>query len=130
MDKAIREIGLKFYNEYQGTLHDYISINIDSLSNNKTNILQLYLINQIVQDVNLAQMFLPRSTPAKSSVIIQQDLAVPTFDHRFHYNSVIGKLNFLENFTRGNISYATRQVGQLCKNPCCTHDTAIKHLSG
>ena len=70
IDQAITEIRAKFDIEYQGTLDDYIGINIESLSNGKTKRLQPRLIDQIVQDVNLIQRAPLHSTPENSSMIL------------------------------------------------------------
>ena len=55
INQDIMETGVKFDIEYQGTLNDYIGVNIESLPDRKISISQHLLIYQIVQDVNLAQ---------------------------------------------------------------------------
>ena len=54
IDQATTEIGEKFTIEDQGTLDDYIDVNIDSLPDRKVDLSQNHLIDQIVEDVNLA----------------------------------------------------------------------------
>ena len=99
IERAITEIGSKFDIEDLETLDDYIGLNIKSLPDGKIKISQPHLIDQIVQDTNLMRRALPLSTPAKSRMILRRDISVPPFDHRFHYRSVVGKLNFHEKFT-------------------------------
>ena len=81
IDQAITDIGSKFDIEYQGSLNDCIRINIESLPDDKFNIFQPQLIDQIVQDMNLTKMELSRSTPSNSNVILKQDLSAPLFGH-------------------------------------------------
>ena len=52
--QGITDIRSNFDVEDQGTLDDYIGVNIESLPNGKIDISQPHLIDQIVQDVNLA----------------------------------------------------------------------------
>ena len=47
IDQDIMETGVKFDIEYQGTLNDYIGVNIESLSDGKIKNLQPQLIDQI-----------------------------------------------------------------------------------
>ena len=127
IDQAITEIGLKFDIEDQGTLNEYIGVNIQSLPNGKVKLSQHHLIDQII---NLAQRAPLQSTPANSIVILQRDLSAPPFNHWFHYRSIVGNNNFLRKCTRGNISNATHQVTRFCEYTRRRQGTAIKHLSG
>ena len=101
-----------------------------SPSPNRTiKLLQPRMIDQIMQEMNLAQratMYLP---PAKPSVILRGDFSAPTFDHQFLYRYVVRNINFLKKSTQSNISYVTHQVARFYKEPCCTHGADIEHLS-
>ena len=55
IDQAIMEIGLKFDIDDQGTLNNYIGLNIESLLDNKIKLSQPHLIDQIVKRVNVVQ---------------------------------------------------------------------------
>ena len=50
------------------------------------------------------------------------------FDERFHYRSVVGKLNFLEKGTRPDIAYATHQCARFSINTKKSHGEAIEYL--
>ena len=69
-----KKIGAKFDIEYQGILDNYIGVNIKSLPGGMIKLSQSHMIDKIVQDKILAQRASPRSTPAKSSVILWKDL--------------------------------------------------------
>ena len=79
-NQLITEIEAKFDIEYQGTLDDFIDVNIDSLPNGNIKLLQPHSIEQIVQDLNIAQRAPPCSTPEKFIGIILLDLSVTSFD--------------------------------------------------
>ena len=63
-------------------------------------------------------------------MILQRDLSAPHFYHQIHCRSVIGNLNFLNNFTQGNISYATHQAELFYKDPRRTHGADTENISG
>ena len=88
-----------------------------------------HLIKKVVQNVNLPQRAPLRSTPAKSSVILQRNILAPIFDHRFHYQSVVIKIKLLKKCMQVDIFCVTHLVARFCKYPCRTHGTAIKHLA-
>ena len=50
------------------------------------------------------------------------------FSNNFHYCSVIGKLNYLENRTWPEISYAVHQCAQFSEDPRKLHGEAIKRI--
>ena len=108
IDLAIDDLRADKYGiEDQGTLADYLGVNVETLAYSQNKLSQPLLIHQLLNDVRLPAILTKSQTPAKSTRILQQDLAAPAFDDRFNYHSVIGKLNFLEKTTRGDISYAT-----------------------
>ena len=50
------------------------------------------------------------------------------FGEDWDYRSVIGKLNFLEKSTRGEIAYAVHQCARFAANPKASHGKAVKHI--
>jgi hypothetical protein len=47
----------------------------------------------------------------------------------WNYRSVIGKLNYLANNTRPNISMAVHQCARFCSNPKAIHELAVKPIA-
>ena len=87
------------------------------------------LIDSILADLGLNKMDTTgRQTPALTSTILHQDTNGEAFDERFHYRSVIGKLNFLEKSTRPEIAYAVHQCTRFCANPKKSHAEAVKQI--
>ena len=60
-----------------------------------------------------------------TSKILTRDMNGKSFDKRFHYRSVIRKLNYLEKGTRSDISHITHQCARFSKNPKESHVKAI-----
>jgi hypothetical protein len=50
------------------------------------------------------------------------------FEEEWSYQSVIGKLNYLEKSTRPDIAYAVHQCARFASNPKACHGIAIKHI--
>ena len=47
---------------------------------------------------------------------------------QWHYRGLIGKLNFLEKSTRGELGYAVHQCARFCEQPTTTHTEAVHHI--
>ena len=68
-------------------------------------------------------------TPAASSKVLHKHSKSIDFDNSFHYQSVIGKLNYLEKCTRTDISYATHQCAQFTENLKVQHGKAVQWIA-
>ena len=98
-NQNITDTGAKFEIEYQWTLYNYIRVNIEYLPSGKIKLSQIHLIDQIVQDVNLAQRAPTCSTPDKPSMILRRDISAPPFENRFYYSSVFRNIGFIDEIT-------------------------------
>ena len=86
-------------------------------------------MNRILKDLHLHQeSTTSKRTPAKVGQVLRAHEESPEHDCHFHYQSVIGKLNFLEKATRPDISYATHQCARFSTNPRMDHNRAVKWL--
>ena len=63
-----------------------------------------------------------------SSKLLGRHKDSPDFDGHFNYRRVIGKLNFLEQSTRGDISYATHMCARFSTCPKLEHGKAVKWI--
>ena len=63
-----------------------------------------------------------------SSKLLSRHKDSADFDHHFNYRRVVGKLNFLEQSTRGDISYATHMLARFSTCPKLEHGLAAKWL--
>ena len=115
IDLAIVKLRAAKYDiEDQGTLADYLGVNVETLADGRIKLSQPLLIDQLLNDVRIPARSTKAQTSAKSTRILWRDLTTPAFDDIFNYRSVIDKLNFLDKTTRGDISYVNHQVDRLC----------------
>ena len=68
-----------------------------------------------------------KKTPSPTSILHRLPKEEP-FDERFHYRSVMGKLNFLEKGTRPDITYATHQCARFSVETKKSHGEAVEYL--
>ena len=129
IDKAISELKEHCDIEDQGDITDYLGVNVERLPNGDFKLSQPHLIRQIVDEVKLSKRIAGRQTPAASTKILQRDEKAPSFDQRFNYRRIVGKLNFLEKSTRPEIAYSTHQIARFCEDPKASHGDAIEHLA-
>ena len=135
IDAAIEDLRnpLKAKNDYdiedRGDMADYLGINFTRLPDGRLKLSQPQLIDQIIHQIQGTQTFKNKEIPAASSKILQRDETQPKCSGRFHYRSVIGKLNYLEKGTRPDISYAAHAAARFSSDPRVTHESALNHLS-
>ena len=60
--------------------------------------------------------------------ILQHDLESKDFDNRFHYRSVIGKLNYLDVLTWPDIQYAVNACARYNANPKEKYGEVIEYI--
>ena len=112
----------------EGTLGDYLGVKIDYLDNGTIKLSQPHLIQQILDDLGFNERTGTKATPAAVAVKLNRDLHGTPIDEKWHYRSVIGKLNFLEKSTRLDIAYAVHQCARFSNDPKASHAAAIKRL--
>ena len=59
---------------------------------------------------------------------MRPDAASPTFDKRFNYRPVVGKLNLLKKSTMPDIAYAAHQCERFSPDPQASHMDMITRL--
>jgi hypothetical protein len=134
IDEAIKDLSnpkkakATFEIEDQGDIADYLGINFNKVGDDKIQLTQPHLIDQIVKEVGLKPTD-KRTVPAAPSKILRRDESAPPFKCPFHYRKVIGKLNYLEKSTRPDIAYAAHQCARFCIDPKESHVQAVIHLA-
>ena len=121
----LQNIGLKI--EDQGHPADYVGVNIHKLSDGSIEFSQRALIDSIINDVGLADAKV-KPVPAKVNHNLHAFKDCPPFSLDFNYRSVVGKLNYLAQTTRGDITYATHQIAKYSADPREPHGEAILYL--
>ena len=106
-------------------MQDYLGVNVDIKSDGSIKLWQPQLIKQILTDLGLDNNSKRRRTPPLSSKILQRYENAPPFNEKFKYRSIIGKLNYLQNCTRGDIAYSAHQCARFSADPKKEHGEAV-----
>ena len=110
----------------QGDVGDFLGIQIQKQAGGSIHLLQPQLIDSIIKDLNLQPGSNPKSTPAVTTTLLHKDTDGPDMQPEFHYQSVIGKLNFLEKSTRPDISVSVHQCVRFSESPKKSHAEDVK----
>ena len=125
--KDLKEAGYDI--EDKSTINDYLGVNFTYLDEETIELTQPQLIQQIIEDSKIMQKkFVPPQVPAKSSQILQRHKDSKPHDRKWHYRSIIGKLNYLEKSTRPDIAYAVHQCARFSSDPKIEHAQAVEYL--
>ncbi len=127
--KLAKELQRSFDITMEGMIEDFLGVKFEKRSNGSFSLSQPQLIDSILKDLGLIDGRLkrakPKRTPAKTSLILQRDTSSLKHSGSWDYQSVIGKLNFLEKSTRPDISYAVHQCTCFSIDPRVTHMEAV-----
>ena len=89
---------------------------------------QPQLIDSIIQDLHLQSRSNPQTTPSITTKLLHKDTDGSDMVPNFHYHSVICKLNFLEKYTRPDISVSVHQCARFTEHPKRSHAEAVKWM--
>ena len=121
----------------EGELEDYLGIQIEKLPIGQLKMSQPQLIQQILQDLGLCsrenqeQRYALKTmqTLATSTVILmREDHDGPTHSEKWNYQSVIGKLNFLEKSMWPKLAYVVHNAARFAADPKQSYSQAVKQI--
>jgi hypothetical protein len=128
IDNVITSLSQTLKLKDEGDVAAFLGVNIQKDMQAKTiRLTQPGLMDQILRDVGLTQHSKGKDTPADS--ILHPDLSGPARMETWNYRSVIGKLNYLANNTRPDISMAVHQCARFCTAPRALHELAVKRIA-
>jgi hypothetical protein len=128
IDTLIQALSKSFLLQDEGDVNAFLGVQITRDPEHKTiTLTQPSLIQQIIQDVGITNMSNGKDTPVDA--ILYADTTGPARQEKWNYRSVIGRLNYLANNTRHDISMAVHQCARFCTNPKAVHDLAIKRIA-
>ena len=113
----------------EGTLSDFLGVNISRMDDGKYVLTQPRLIDSVIQEV--IPQGLPvslKDIPMASSRLLSRHLDSPDA-HELNMRRVIGKLNFIANSTRADVAYATHQIARFVSKPKQEHVKAVEWLT-
>ena len=118
----------RFTVDDQGDVGDFLGIQIKWQADSSVHLSQPNFINSIIKDLHLQPGSNPKTTPAVTTTLLHKDTNGPDMQPKFHYHSVIGKLNFSEKSTRPDISVSVHQCAQFSESPKKSHAEAVKRI--
>jgi hypothetical protein len=129
IDETIKDIGSVFAITNQEQVSDFLGVNIARNEDDGSFVLtQQLLIKSIINDLGLKDDSNGRCLPALSSTILRAHKESEQHNEKWHYRSVIGKLNYLEKSTRPDIAYAVHQCARFMEDPKVEHTKAVKAI--
>jgi hypothetical protein len=121
IDDLIKSLSTKFLLQDEGDVSAFLGVQVSKDSSTKTITLsQPGLIEQVIRDVGLEQHSKGKDTPADT--ILHQDPDGAPRQLNWNYRSIIGKLNYIANNTRPDISMAVHQCARFTSNPKALHE--------
>jgi Reverse transcriptase (RNA-dependent DNA polymerase) len=128
IDTAIADIASIFEITSKASVSKVLGVNIDRHVNNTVTLSQPKLIQTILDDLGLKEGSNTLPIPAPSTKILHTHSDSQSHKYYWHYRSIIGKLNFLAQSTRPDISYAVHQCARFSENPKVEHSKSIKAI--
>jgi hypothetical protein len=127
MDSLIQALSTDYILEDQGNVNDFLGIHISKDANSKTiTMTQTGLIESIIADIGFDNSSNYKYTPADS--VLHADPSQTPRTDTWNYRSVIGKLNFLAQITRPDISFTVHQCARFCTRPTRLHELVVKRI--
>jgi hypothetical protein len=128
--KQMKGIGLDITEE--GKVADFLGVHIER-TDDTYHLSQPRLIDSILEELRLTsdgdRPSMLKDTPAASSKILSsRHPDSEPFDGHFHYKCLIGKLNYLEKSSQGELAYAVHQCARFCLDPKKEHGAAVKWI--
>ena len=124
--KQLEQRKYKMTNE--GTMEEYLGIQIDHHNNSDFRMSQPFLIERIVDFIPGMAESNSVKTPACSSVTLTKDIEGENRKESWDYRAIVGMLNYLVNCTHPELSFAVHQCARFCNNPKRSHEQAIKRI--
>lgn len=128
IDKCIKDlIQLKHNIEENVDIEDCIGINFERKDNDVIKLSKPHLIQHVIDEVNVSPRLVGKEIPESSRKTLRTFSSEPKLNNRFHYRSIIGKLNFLEKGTRPETSCVVHQCTRFCEDPKASHGLTVEH---
>jgi hypothetical protein len=116
----------------EGDINIFLGFEIKKITRNKFEILQSFLIEQIVNLLGLGQNKFDVQTKTKITLVGKplQNINLEGKPHKkdWTYCTAIGMLTYLQGNTCPEISMATHQLAQFCQDPRLSHEQATTCL--
>ena len=112
----------------EGSLEEYLGLQIEHGENGKFRVSQPMLITRIVEAIPSMKDALSSKTPASPGIILTKDIGGEPRKESWNYRSVVGMMNFLVTCSHPELAFAVHQVARFSNNPTHQHEQAIKRI--
>ena len=126
--ELIEELKGEFDIMDEGDLTEYLGVLVEKQADGRTKLSQPHLIRQILDDLWFNEKTKSKPTPAPGGQVLQREIDAEVMADDFHYQSVVGKTNFLEKSTRPDIAVATHQCARFSSEPKQSHADALRYI--
>jgi hypothetical protein len=131
--KDIDSFGKTLRDDYKLTLNnpdpidDFLGIHFSHQDNGELRMSQTGLIDAVTESAHISKGRL-KNTPPPATSILHADTEGLARQESWNYPSVIGKLNYLAQNSRPDISFTVNQCAQFSKEPKALHEKAVKRI--
>jgi hypothetical protein len=125
IDDLITSLSRRYVIGEQGSVQDFLGIRITTDTSGAVHFHQEGLIRSILHDLHL---FDSASKPTPAVHVLHPDENGPPREELWNYRSIIGKLNFLAQMTRPDISMAVHNCARFSAKPTSLHEQAVKRI--
>jgi hypothetical protein len=125
IDAVISKLSTTYTIGEQGSVQDFLGLRITSEPDGTTHFKQAGLICSILHDLHLTDS---ASKPSPAVHVLHPDSNGLPREELWNYRSIIGKLNFLAQMTRPDISMAVHNCARFASNPTSLHEQAVKRI--
>jgi hypothetical protein len=129
IDEQLKILQSHFNISVEGTLQDYVGVNIERQEDNTIHMTQPNIINSILHELNFMDNTKSANAPAKGGTIVTDGSDQEPHKADWHYRRIIGKLNFLASSCRPELSCIVHQCARFSSNPKENHTEAIKLIA-
>jgi hypothetical protein len=109
----------------EGTVQDFLGVHLSTSPEGALTFQQPAIVQSILQDLGL-QTCHPKPTPAIA--VLHPDHGGFDRTEAWNYRSVIGKLNYLAQMSRPDISMAVHNCARFSAHPTYLHEQAVKRI--
>jgi hypothetical protein len=125
IDDLIKNLSSRYVIGEQGSVQDFLGLRITTDTSGAVHFHQEGLIRSILQDLHLIDS---ASKPTPAIHVLHPDENGPPREELWNYRSIIGKLNFLAQMTRPDISMAVHNCARFSAKPTSLHEQAVKRI--
>jgi hypothetical protein len=108
-------------------IDDFLGIHLSHQDNGELHMSQTGLIDAVTESAHIPKGPL-KNAPTPATAILQADTEGLARQESWNYPSVIGKLNYLAQNSRPDISFTVHQCAQFSKEPKDLHEKVVKHI--